>query len=204
MEQHNMIISRQNLAILSGVAKVQENIYNLDHVMIDIKGGCLYASDGHCLYRSNLDVSLNDEDFPSFDIENTGDKENMFIHGRELLKAEKNIPKRQAISALENIQILTDKDYHHIITTDIETVNTVKVKKSSKEFPGVEEIEKAYSGKPDSHAWVSVQQLEKLTKALKKNGCDEVKLELRGAENPLVAKTSDKVFVGYVMPLNVD
>lgn len=196
-----MIITKQNLAVLAGVAKVQNNIHNLDHVMIDTEESCIYGSDGYCLYRSNLDKSLRDEDYPDFGTENDGDEEQVFIHGRELIKAEKNIPKRHSLQILQNIQIISGKKHCYIVTSDLDAINTVKVESVKKEFPKVKDIESGFSGNPDSYVYISVIQLEKLTKALKKNGDDTVKLELRGADKPLVARSKDGVFTGYVMPL---
>lgn len=199
-----MLLSKQNLAVLAGVSKIQDNMYALDHVCIDTKKMRIYASDGHCLYRSNIDQSINEEQFLASDVQTTKDPYYIFIHGKELLKAEKTIPKTKYIPVLQNVQILTDENHHYVVTADLDHVNTIRVKRGEKEYPEANEIEEQFSGDPDSHVWLSVKQLEKLVKALKKNGDDDVKIELRGKSSPLVAKTHDGVFVGYIMPLVID
>ena len=199
-----MILTKQNLSVLAGVAKDQENIYALDHVMIDTNRGFIYGSDGHCLFKSKLDADLLDEDFPDCGVKDSGVVSPILIKGEDLSKTEKSVPKKQSMPILENMQVVACETHYHIITTDLDATRIAKTKPPGSRFPEVEKIEKTVCDEANFKTIVSVSNLEKLVKALKKNGCEEVLIEGRDAQLPVVAKTIDGVFTAYIMPMDMD
>jgi len=194
-----MLISKINLAVLECAAKNSDNAYMLDHVKID--KGMMWSCNAHALYGSKL-VKWDAEAYPDMDVNGIDYDGCMLIPAAALAKAEKNIPKSR-IPALENIQILIDENFKHLVTTDLDTTNDVKIKHPEcTEWPNHQAIIDSIPKYPESEVVLNVEQLDTLVKVLKRNKQEFVKISLYGGRNPVGVKA--KGLVALIMPCAAD
>ena len=195
-----MLISKQNLAILPAVAKSNDNMYSLDCVKIDPVQNCLYASNGHSLYRSNIPDLRNDE-YPDTGSSGVDPAVPIVVPGKALAKAEKNLPGRGTASILHNVNVLSTDTHHELITMDLDSVDVVKVKNKELKFLLCEAIEESCTDRLD-HVYIglSVAELEILVRVLKKNGDDIVKFSIKDETSPAIIESIDGVVTAYIMP----
>jgi len=188
------ILSKKNLAVLEGAAKSNNGCYNLESVKIE--KDMIWSSNGHALYGSK--ITEKDEDYPNLDINGIAYDECMIVPASALIKAEKNLTKAR-FPILNNIQILIDENYKHLVTSDLDITNDVKVKHSDdNDWPDHRQIIESIPEQPESFATFGIDQLEVLVKVLKKNGEQTVRISLYGPNKPIVIKSGD--LQGYIMP----
>jgi hypothetical protein len=192
-----MLISKKNLAVLAAADKDKYSNYSLNSVKIDPEKMEICASNGHSLWISKL-PTVGDDEFPDAGIESAvSSKECFLLPAKALEKAAKNLPKNGGtfLSILQNIQVLTDSEYHHLVTTDLETVDDVKVKHQSREYPNIDVVRKSVEGKAAMNVGLSVKELERMVKVAKKHGEER-------STKPVVVESGD--LTGYIMPFKLD
>jgi hypothetical protein len=196
-----MLISKQNLAILPAASKHRENAYSLDCIRVDPIQKCLYASNSYSLYRSNISY-LDKDEYPDTGSAGVDLPQPFMVPGKALLKAEKNIPGRPSKSILGNLIILSTDSHHELITTDLDSVDVVKVKNEELCFPAVEQVEKSCSDRLDFvSVGLSVAELKVLVQVLEKHDKTEiVRFSIKDQSSPAIIETSDGVLTGYIMP----
>lgn len=195
------ILTKQNLAILEATQKTKENVYHLDHVMIE--NGAVWASNGHSLWSSIL--TEFDIDYPDMDVNGAEHKECMIIPASALRKAEKNITSKQNNKILESVQVLIDDNFKHLVTTDLDTTQDVKVKHTEcPEWPAYKQIVATWSDNlpKEQSVGLSLAELETMVKILKKSGNTECLITVNGRENMVQVKAPG--LVGYIMPIKLD
>jgi hypothetical protein len=183
-------ITKQNLAVLEAAKKDGDYCYQLDHVMI--KDGKIWASNAKCLYSSELE----EREYPDFDVNGVDYKECMLIPAASLKKAETNIPK---VGLLKCIQVLVDDEYKHLVTSDLQTTQDLKIKHpDNTDWPSIELVLSLIK-EPKLTINLSLENLEVLVKVLKKHGEERVTLDFTDGQSPVVAIA--RGLKGYLMPM---
>ena len=191
------LISKRNLAVLEAVPTTNTTGY--DFTCVKIEDGKIWAGDGHHLYFSAL--SGNPDDYPDMGVSGIEHKECMLIPAAALRKAERDIPKSKNLPILNNIQVLIDDEYKHLVTTDLDITNDVKVKhQKDPTWPNTDQIVALFPKEPKVEVVLSVAELETLVKVVKKHGAESVTFKINSPSDMVGVSSDDGDLQGYIMP----
>jgi hypothetical protein len=193
-------------------AKGNDSAFELRAVKVDPAESMIYGSNGHCLYWSRLEHT--DDEFPDCAIAGAvASKECVLIPADKLEKAFASVASKSVMLILQCVQVLTDETHHHLVTTDCDTVQDMKVKHCEYgDWPAVKQIRQAVEVEREKgHTGVvgiSLEELERLVKMTKKLSKGEkmavVELEINMIDmeqNPIGVKLRHRDdFGGLIMP----
>jgi len=199
-----MILDKQSLSCLAAISKQNENIYSLTHAYVDPVGRYVYASNGHLLFRSTINHSYTDDDYPSTVVRKTDPSEPFLVDGKVLEAGIKNASKSsRSMGVLKTVMVTTDEDKVIVSSCkklDCITTMTTTASKG-RQYPDVVEVQKEIRKDAiQSTVCASVDTLEIICKALRANGSRFVKIELRGEDKAWSFTSEDKLLDGLVMP----
>lgn len=197
------ILTKKNLSILECSEKSNSSLYNLSSVLINPQTNMMWASNGHSLYGSVL--TENNTDYPELGVNGVDSKECMLVSAEALRKAEKNIPSKTSMPILESVQVLIDEEYKHLVTSDLETTQDIKIKHlENNEWPDFQSaiIDRQPAAVPqDQKVVLSIKQLEVMVKVMKKANIETIEVIVNGPRNPVKVRSLDDAITGYVMPM---
>jgi hypothetical protein len=202
MENDIMLISKTDLCVLEACAKERTNIYMLTAVKIE--NGKIWASDGHCLWGCTLtDADWNE--YPETDSTTVNYTDCMIVPADTLKKASGNIPNNKMVQVINNINLQIDETHKHLICTDLETTQVIKVKHGdNQEWPNQQVIIDNMPKPESMHPFLfSMENLETMLRVLKKKGCeglDMIKFEVPGVPMQPARVTVDGL-TGIIMPM---
>jgi hypothetical protein len=151
-------------------------------------------------------LETDDTEFPDCDIKETVSvKEDFCIESEILNKVKKNIPSgKYTLPILESIQILHDENNTHLITTDLNVINDVKVKNSDSrmEWPNWKAIQESINQQTEKgKITLSVDQLEIMVKIMKERKDEVITLTVYESNQAVKVENYDKNLTGYIMPI---
>ena len=140
---------------------------------------------------------VNSEDFPVAEPKANLSDEGVLIKADQLLKKLK-FTKNKTLEIINEKALLVEKDDSvDIITTDLETTDTVNFRKVDDSFPDVEAL--IPTDEPKVSADFSPIMLIELLEAFKeKSLLETITIEMRGSDEVLIIKSKNKT--GLIMP----
>lgn len=199
-----MLLSKENLAVCFSTVKQNDNMFALTHVQLRPTEDCIYATNGHSLYKSR--VLQQSDEYPDTGADGGSPGKDIMVPASILLKAEKNIPKKPNRVILENIRVTVTEKQVKLTTTDLDSVDVVKTKLDpTLGFPMVERIEEScYDHNKADSVVLSVAELEILVKVLKKAKQEVARIWVKDETSPVKVTTAEGALTGYIMPMRRD
>jgi hypothetical protein len=87
-----------------------------------------------------------------------------------------------------------------IVSTDLSCNSVTKIKKTNADYPNVDAV--IPNDEPKDAVGIDLKHLIPLLKAMQDNGCEQIKIETRGKDKPVIIKGA--VFVNHELKMNGD
>ena len=204
-----MLVNKKALALKAALGKSrEEGGYDLDHIKLTENRAI--ATDGALLIELANPPQERIKDFPyTVKDENARPTDDAYLDKTMINRIEKNLPKNPVQPILENFLVLKDRDNYKVVITDMDSNIEISQYKTEMNYPDIPEWLYEARDKEDTNAvYLSVDELEKLIKVIKKINYEELRIKFyvqRDPNKPVVFEfeepSIDVSLRGVLMPM---
>ena len=180
-----MLVNKKALALKVALGKSREESgYDLDHLKLTENSAI--ATDGALLIEMANPPQEQIEDFPyTVKDENTKPAYDAYLDKTIINRIEKNLPKNPSHPIQENFLVMKNKDNYKIVITDTDSNIEISQYKPEMHYPDIPEWLYEARKKDDTNTvYLSVDELEKLIKVIKKINYEELRIKFYVQSDP--------------------